>query len=424
MYRREIGEPQLTFNWVKAFSDYLVNFSFGKGINFHTPEATSAIVPYILKRAWEEDNNKQAILMEIAQLGSVSGDVFVKVAWEEPFVDASGVPHEGRIRILPLNPAFCLTEDTEILTRRGWLSYDQVTTDDQALALDPETDELVWADIERVNVFDWDGPLSRWENERFSASSTPDHRWVFDTKRGKRAIRTTAELDVTSASGALVVAGGTPVHFPTEAKWSDELVETVGWFVTEGHYIDSRWMAITQSVLHVPHVASLRRLGAHWGGAREYGPYQGKQFSWPIAEMLRGVVGDDRQITSEFLTTLTYQQAGLLYDTMLKADGSRQKGTQNFFYQKDLGRIDAFQMLSAMLGRRSSATHDGDGQWTTTVYQNRHLWEKDLRKSQEHYTGRVWCPTTSTGTWYARRKEVRPGGSGRQVCYLTGNCFP
>ena len=46
-YKREIGEPQLTFNWVKAFSEYLTNFSFGKPIHFHSPEATAAIIPYM-----------------------------------------------------------------------------------------------------------------------------------------------------------------------------------------------------------------------------------------------------------------------------------------------------------------------------------------------------------------------------------------
>lgn len=109
-YRREAGEPQLTFNWVRAFSDYLVNFAFGKGINFHSPEATSAIVPHILKEVWEIHNSKHDVLMEIGQLGSVSGDCFVKVAWEDPYVDAAGLPHDGKIRILPLNPAFCFPE--------------------------------------------------------------------------------------------------------------------------------------------------------------------------------------------------------------------------------------------------------------------------------------------------------------------------
>jgi len=109
-YRREIGEPQLVFNWVRAFSDFLVNFSFGKGIYFSSPEATRAIVPYLLKEVWEVHNNKHAVLNEIGQQGSVSGDVFCKIAYEPPYVDAAKVPHEGRIRILPLNPAFCFPE--------------------------------------------------------------------------------------------------------------------------------------------------------------------------------------------------------------------------------------------------------------------------------------------------------------------------
>src|SRR3954463_5245233 len=99
-YKREIGEPQLVFNWVRAFSDFLVNFSFGKGVNFHSPEATAGIVPYLLKEVWEVHNSKQAIIHEMGQQGSVSGDVFAKVAFEPPFVDQAGLPHEGRIRIL------------------------------------------------------------------------------------------------------------------------------------------------------------------------------------------------------------------------------------------------------------------------------------------------------------------------------------
>ena len=109
-HRREIGESQLTFNWVRAFSDYLVNFSFGKGVNFHSPEATAAIIPYALKHVWEVQNDKSNVIMEIAQLGSVSGDVFVKVAYEAPYVDPAGVPIDAKIRIMPLNPAFCFPE--------------------------------------------------------------------------------------------------------------------------------------------------------------------------------------------------------------------------------------------------------------------------------------------------------------------------
>lgn len=106
-YRRELGEPQFAFNYVRALSDYLTNFTFGRGVSFQSPPATSAIVPSILKRVWEQDNRKNAILWEMGQIASVTGDLFVKVAYEEAYIDPAGRPHPGRIRILPLNPANC-----------------------------------------------------------------------------------------------------------------------------------------------------------------------------------------------------------------------------------------------------------------------------------------------------------------------------
>ena len=46
----------------------------------------------------------------MGQLASVTGDCFVKIAYEEPYVDSVGLQHEGRIRIIPLNPAHCFPE--------------------------------------------------------------------------------------------------------------------------------------------------------------------------------------------------------------------------------------------------------------------------------------------------------------------------
>lgn len=109
-YRREAGESQLTFNYVKAFADYIANFTFGRGVQFKSPEATTHIVPALLKRVWEEDNDKEVLLWQMGQEGGVSGDCFVKVAWEPPYEDSVGVVHRGRIRILPLKAAHVFPE--------------------------------------------------------------------------------------------------------------------------------------------------------------------------------------------------------------------------------------------------------------------------------------------------------------------------
>lgn len=108
--RPDLGEPQLTFNWTRALSDFTTNFVFGKGVGFRSPDATGAIVPTRLQRIWERDNKKDSLLWEMGSMGSVTGDCFVKVAYEEPWEDPSGMPHPGRVRILPLNSAFCFPE--------------------------------------------------------------------------------------------------------------------------------------------------------------------------------------------------------------------------------------------------------------------------------------------------------------------------
>ena len=109
-FRRETGEQQSTFNYYRAFTDYISRFTFGHGVQFSSPKATDAIVPSLLKRIWEVDNDKMKILFEMGTNGSVSGDSFVKVAYEEPWADSIGREHPGRVRLLPLNSAYVFPE--------------------------------------------------------------------------------------------------------------------------------------------------------------------------------------------------------------------------------------------------------------------------------------------------------------------------
>ena len=109
-YRRETGEPQLTFNFVRALSDFITNFTFSRGVDFRSPKETESIVPQLLDRVWCKDNAKEQVLWEMGQQGGVSGDCFVKVAYEEPFQDPSGYMNPGRVRILPLNSSYCFPE--------------------------------------------------------------------------------------------------------------------------------------------------------------------------------------------------------------------------------------------------------------------------------------------------------------------------
>jgi hypothetical protein len=86
-------------------SRYLNNFCFGRGVQFSVEQKYEHIVPALLDRIWNVDNEKQPVLSQMAENGSVTGDCFVKVAYEAAWMDSVGMLHPGRVRILPLNSA-------------------------------------------------------------------------------------------------------------------------------------------------------------------------------------------------------------------------------------------------------------------------------------------------------------------------------
>ena len=457
-FRRETGEPQLTFNYYRAFTDFIIRFVFGQGVHFRSPEATEAIIPDLLKRIWEVDNDKEKVLLEIGQLGGVSGDAFTKIAYEEPFLDPAGNYHAGRVRLLPLNPAFCMPEfhphdkerflrfklkyrfwgtslegtrqvftycvddRTEALTKEGWKKRWELSTEDEVLAIDPVTKEITWEPVLEVCEFDWDGPLTRWTSTQMDALTTPNHRWMVENWRDRDPryatplghpfrFKVTEEI-ATDGRGAdrLILSGGNTQHWPTTPVHSDEFVELIAWTVNEGYYQHrGHGVVITQSESANPeYVERLRVLakgfGAKEGFDRNRPEIKRFYFSKEIGKAIRQAA-PDKQITPEFLLSLTERQARLFYDTCIDGDGHRRKDTGlETWAQLDEGRIDGFQMLVAMLGMRSDAkTGHGSGVTYTSVYRHERVSANSIKSSQEHYKGTVWCPRVRTKTFLARR---------------------
>ncbi len=108
--RNPSGDQQITFNYVKALSDWITNFTFSRGVEFSSVKQYQHTVPSLLKRIWEVDNEKAGLLWEMGNMGGVSGDVFAKVAYDPVWTDSVGTVHPGRVRILPINPAFAFPE--------------------------------------------------------------------------------------------------------------------------------------------------------------------------------------------------------------------------------------------------------------------------------------------------------------------------
>ncbi len=84
----------------------------------------------------------------------------------------------------------CVPQTTKILTRRGWLNYDEVQVGDETVGYNPETGLSQWTKIVAVHHYP-QSPVIRMHSSRFDVRCTPNHRWLtektiqIDTRRGK-----------------------------------------------------------------------------------------------------------------------------------------------------------------------------------------------------------------------------------------------
>ena len=84
-----------------------------------------------------------------------------------------------------MDVGFCVDEETEILTRRGWLHWDEVQAGDESLAINPETNTSEWALISDVFREHRDSvPMFHVKGGGLDAYTTPHHRWYVQAESG------------------------------------------------------------------------------------------------------------------------------------------------------------------------------------------------------------------------------------------------
>jgi len=73
---------------------------------------------------------------------------------------------------------YCVDEQTEALTKRGWLNHSEISTDDQIQSYDVKTKQLVWSKIKDIYKGDYDGNMIKLDSDVIDAFVTPNHKFV------------------------------------------------------------------------------------------------------------------------------------------------------------------------------------------------------------------------------------------------------
>ena len=362
---------------------------------------------------------------------------------------------------LPLSypGTWCADEETEILTIEGWRRYDEISPGTFAYVLDPETLTGRFEPISKVNVFPaMPRQMRRIETANHSSLTTLEHRWlVWQPKnQGERLDWRTSET-LTPASRIPRCAEWADI--PEEPKYSDAFVELVAWFWTEGSYNHdpqkgSRITIVQSERVNPQHVAAIRRAlstlpDGFYERARPEGMREFRLHRHGKDAMLAVTESGFKAPTVPFLLSLTKAQLHLFLERCLDGDGSRHKcscgrgncdehPTQRSWFQTDLRSVRRFEMACALAGiatntYRGQDSHFGSEPSTIVGLLSSPVAKpleavrlaglnRDPAKSRrvaatdEIVTrdGIVWCPTTPSGTWLARR---------RGTVYFTGNCI-
>jgi hypothetical protein len=369
--------------------------------------------------------------------GEALGKHFIGDVWS---VLVGDIPSIGRDRpvIDVLDYGMCVDEETEALTSRGWLKYSELSVDDELFVFDIESGGSRWEHPRAVNVFPR-APRSmvRMRSRLFDALVTTDHKWPIRGWSMENSLdRMMATSEIRGRKRRLIMAGGGKYDAPDVETVCDELVELVGWYLTEGScYSRGHSISIGQSIaVNEPHVIRIRRLARFFRerGAtvteservRKSGPFAEFYFGKGVGRLVKDLA-PQKQITTDFLRMLTLPQLELLFATLMRGDGSDLQEKPSHrpsqkWRQKDEGRLQGFEILCAMLGRRTHRMScedsvNGPEYQAVAAYRSSEVHCDQLTWSDEHYEGVIWCPTTASGTWMARRNGFT---------FWTGNSTP
>lgn len=327
---------------------------------------------------------------------------------------------------------YCVDKDTMALTKRGWLTGDQINENDIILSMDPKDGILKWSTIKSIyRNYDFNDKVFKITGAGIDAIVTQGHKFALTTGELK-AIDDISHQDTIRTMGEALDS--------KSEVYTDAFVELVGWYITEGHdRKDCNAIEIDQSIKVNPEKVNrieqcLKALDVNYG---KYNPrkngtvkfYIGVKES--IVNQLK-LVAPKKIPTYNFIFNLSSYQIKLLIETMIDGDGSRKNGQANQYGQGKhcVDQLDVFMALCALAGISTYKSGKAKNGQTTVTLRNRKVASgqklnfnggytdkrSNLNKNipTEIYQGLVWCPETEFGTFVCKRNNR---------VYVTGNTY-
>ena len=336
---------------------------------------------------------------------------------------------------------FCLSEDTDILTKNGWKKYTDIKIGDLAFSYNPKNRKLELNEIERIIIKEHNGEVIKLFNSNsIDALVTEDHRVLCN-------YRTTGkDRKWCWSKNKFVIAKNLPnsIRIPlaaeidskTECMIDDDLIKILGWIITDGciHYLeDKKYYSyeISQSEAkgeiltemrnvikrRFPDVSIYKRKRSDEIFQRtEENTFYFKKI--PSQEINLWLLNDAHRIPRNFLETASSVQLKILFDAMVQGDGTIQFSEKGYKYitlyvGQNKKLADDFQELCIRLGLSAIKSYVRQNNQTKVLVSFKRKFAHIRKKKTEVYSGKVWDITIKNSAFVARRNGK---------VFFTGNC--
>ena len=316
---------------------------------------------------------------------------------------------------------YCLSLDTEILTKDGFKKYNQLTTDD--LVAKVEDNKITYVKPNKIIYKDYKGKMYRFKSKDLCLEVTENHKMLTrHRKSGRELVMLSQELDMlpTNTRYNTLSIPVAPKQICKDYDISDNMIKQIAWFITEGWINkDSRYNTYRYSFgqsQHKPHYHDICKfidemnLKPYTYTRKDgvtYWTFHKKDNKLFDSILKEGI----HRVPREWLSNFSQRQLKLLLDTLMQGDGTISRNT---YHTKDLGLAQDIQELCHKLGIKASIrprTYQG-----YTMY-NVYLMSKDETRIQEvetyNYEGKVWCVNVDNGFIVTRCNNK---------IAVTGNC--
>ena len=129
---------------------------------------------------------------------------------------------------------YCLpTDTTEVLTRGGWKTYDQLSLDDLIYSYNTEGDFCEFVEIDSIPFFKNEDVINM-SNKYWGFECTDNHRWFVDRRvNNKNSVYYKKEfVETKNISTECSIINAAP--YKNESKYTTEDLYLLGWILSEG----------------------------------------------------------------------------------------------------------------------------------------------------------------------------------------------